>query len=323
MVRQAVERKALADMGGRAMANLLATSALADVFDPDLFRAAFGPAASGQGGGQGSAIRSATFDASDQALLAHVAVALEARAPADCPRMPVDIARHCMRAFNRSRAELQPIYDAVALALRRLQLPYQYRQEDPTAGYLLWLTLPARCSDDGGESSAGAAPPSVRGWVLEVEGAWNTIPGTAAASLEQRLFEANLQALGFGVLKITLAEWQRCAALGGAAAMDLFPEATRQAQAAVHDAWWRPGLGRWDNAALVDGMDAAVGLRMRRRGLSREEAEDEIREMAEIAGTANDGPGPGFLLFPRRAEIQSLESLLVWMAVRGTKGHLQ
>lgn len=217
-------------LDGKGLANLLGTAALLRTWDAGLFQQA------------GPLLRSLTFDETDQLLLAQICLALADHAPHLAPAIPRDITAHCLRVHNTVMTRLQPIYDIIALALRRSGLPYRYRTIDPGSGLLVWIELPTpattarldameRAPRAGGGASSpslgmGALPPPplISYYALEVGGEWDTIPGTTdEEALAFRLYRQNLGTHGIGIIRMTSEERGRFLGPSAMSGIDLRP----------------------------------------------------------------------------------------------------
>jgi hypothetical protein len=116
----------LPQLDGGGLASMMATAALLGDFGATRELAAFWAAALDE-----DALRSRVFSPQDQALLYHVHVAATG---AGAPGLPRDIADHCERECRAQEAALQGLYDVLALALRRLHVPYTYKLRVPVRG---------------------------------------------------------------------------------------------------------------------------------------------------------------------------------------------
>lgn len=229
----------LNELSGGGLAALLATAALSGRFDSKVFELAMSD----------TVLRQKQFSPADQALLAHVQVAIRLRAPR-MRGLPFDVALSCLAQHNSMVTSLQGIFDPVALCLRRMGVSFLYRQVHQPTGYLLWLTLPPSASVGSQPLPSSNSPPrqrsAIRGipagsipgslpgraalsgrgmgagsWVLEVDGPWSSIPGTNAPSLASRLYQANLQAAGLRVARVLPSERERLLGPGAARAIDV------------------------------------------------------------------------------------------------------
>lgn len=196
----------IATLDGTGLANILATAALTETWDSDLFRTAL------------AVLRSRNFTPSAAALLHHVGVAVACRAP-HVGTLPRDVADFCARACVQQALGEQHVYDALALSLKRATVaPYSYRTQHVETGYLLWLIL----TPPGQPTSSMKRLVRPARMVLIADGVWNCLPrcGTQydaavgrvtrdGLSLHARLMDRNLKDAGFRVSHISSHEVQR------------------------------------------------------------------------------------------------------------------